>query len=679
LSILGEVRRIGIVAFLLYAALACFGQQLDLMPWPAHITRQQGSLALNGAPHIRLTGGDERVHHAIKRFIHELSVQTGDPFDRSPGKPPQGPLFVIQCAGPGLKVQALDEDESYHLSVRQNGIELTAPNPLGIMHGLQTLLQLVQDGPRGWIIPAVRIDDAPRFPWRGLMIDVSRHFMPLWALERNIDGMAAVKLNVLHLHLSDDEGFRVQSKKCPRLTEHASDGLYFTQAQVRHLIAYARDRGIRIVPEFDIPGHAVSWLVAYPQLSSGPAPTGLVRSARDQLRPPLDPTNKQTYKIINKVFGEMEELFPDAYFHIGGDEVEGKYWSQDPKIQAWMHAHNIANTTALQTYFTLRVQRIVAKHGKHMEGWDEILDGKLPKDSLIQSWRGADSVANSARLGYKTVLSAGYYLDLMHSAAEHYGVDPLGGPSASLTPSQQAKIIGGEAAQWTEYVTPEILDNRLWPRLGAIAERLWSPASVTDVNSMYRRLAVLNRNLQWLGLQQQISTRTMLGRIAGDDMPMPLLVTLAQALEPVKDYNRELTQVYDVEQPLNQLVDAIPPESLTAREVNALARRSILEPSARPELRKWFTKWSKNDAQINPYLSKSFLRVRLIPLSQQLAALGNLGLEVLNNIQTGHPVSAEKKQKELDLLNSLEAPHAEMFIVVTPSVRCLIEAEPITP
>lgn len=664
--------------FLICAALPCSGQQLDLMPWPAHITRQQGSLALNGALRIQLTGGDERVHHALKRFIHQLSVQTGKSFDRSFGKPPQGPLLVIQCASPGLKVQALDEDEGYHLFVRQAGIKLTAPNPLGILHGLQTLLQLVQAGTNGWIIPDVQIDDAPRFPWRGLLIDVSRHFMPLSALERNIDGMAEVKLNVLHLHLSDDEGFRVQSKKCPRLTQYASDGLYYTQAQIRQLIAYARARGIRIVPEFDVPGHAVSWLVAYPKLSSGPAPTGLVRSEHDTLRPPLDPTNPETYIIISKLFGEMEKLFSDAYFHIGGDEVEAQYWKNDPQIQKWMHAHNIANAHALQTYFTLRVQRIVAKHGKHMEGWDEILDNKLPKDSLIQSWRGADSLANSARLGYKTVLSAGYYLDLMHSAAYHYAVDPLGGPSATLTPAEQANIIGGEACQWAEYVTPEILDNRLWPRLGAIAERLWSPASVTNVDSMYRRLAALNRNLQWRGLQQEASTRTMLGRIAADDMPLPLLVTLAQAVEPVKDYDRETTQVYDVEQPLNQLVDAIPPESNAAREVNALAVRALHDLSARPELRMWFTRWSKNDAQIEPCLSKSFLRVRLTPLSQQLAALGDLGLVSLSNIQTGHPISAEKKQKELDMLKAIEAPHAEMFIVVTPSVRSLVEAEPVT-
>jgi hexosaminidase len=234
------------------------------------------------------------------------------------------------------------------------------------MHGLETLLQLVEAGRRGWVLPAVQIDDSPRFAWRGLMIDVSRHFMPLGAIERNIDGMAAVKLNVLHLHLSDDEGFRVESKRCPKLTELASDGLFYTQGQMRELIAYARDRGVRVVPEFDVPGHAVSWLVAYPGLASGPAPQGLVRSERDGLRPPLDPMQESTYKLLDKVLGEMEKLFPDQYFHIGGDEVDGKYWDKNERIQAWMHGHHIESDHALQTYFTELVQEIVHKHGKDM-------------------------------------------------------------------------------------------------------------------------------------------------------------------------------------------------------------------------------------------------------------------------------------------------------------------------
>jgi hexosaminidase len=668
--------KIGISAFLLCATLSCGASQLNLMPWPSQITQQDGSLALNAPPQIELTGGDERVHHAIQRFLRDLATETGSPFDRQFPGAAEGPSLVIRCAGNGQRVQSLDEDESYHLTVSRTGIELTAANPLGIMHGLETLLQLVEPGANGWVIPNVRIDDTPRFAWRGLMIDVSRHFMPLDAIERNIDGMAAVKLNVLHLHLSDDEGFRVESKRAPRLTEMASDGQFYTQDQIHELIAYARDRGVRIVPEFDVPGHAVSWLVAYPELASGSAPTGLVRSEHDQLRPPLDPTKEATYKLLDRVFGEMEKLFPDRYFHIGGDEVDGKYWDKDERIQAWMHQHNIRDDHALQTYFTKRVEAIVHKHGKDMEGWDEILDGDLPKNSLIQSWRGADSLANAARLGYKTVLSAGYYLDLMYPASQHYAVDPLAGPSASLTAAEKSNIIGGEAAQWAEYVTPENLDNRLWPRTGAIAERLWSPASVTDVPSMYRRLAVLSRNLEWLGLQHVSGSRRMLGRIAGDDMPPELLQTLADAAEPVKEYDREQTQVYDGEAPLNRLVDAVPPESDRARYINDLAERAIHDASARLELHAIFLKWRDNDAKVEPYLATSMLREQLVPLSQNLSALGALGLNALDSIEAEHTVTAEQRKEQLGKVDECAAYDAEMFLVVTPAVRALIEAEP---
>ena len=679
MSVCREVKRLRVAILLLYAVLPCGASELNLMPWPSHVTQQEGFLVLSHTPQIELTCGDERVHHALNRFVQNLSARTGVPFDRDFSGTPDGPPFVIHCTGPGLRVQALEEDESYHLTVSQTGIELTAANPLGIMHGLETVLQLVEPGPQGWVLPDIQIDDTPRFAWRGLMIDVSRHFMPLDAIERNIDGMAAVKLNVLHLHLSDDEGFRVQSKRCPKLTELASGGLFYTQDQMRELIAYARNRGVRVVPEFDVPGHAVSWLVAYPRLASGPAPHGLVRSQRDDLRPPFDPTQEATYKLLNTVFGEMEKLFPDRYFHIGGDEVDGKYWNQDASIQAWMRAHNIKDNHALQTYFTQRVEKIVRKHGKEVEGWDEILDGDLPKDSLIQSWRGAASLADAAKMGYKTVLSAGYYLDLMYPASQYYAVDPMAGESAPLSAEDKSNIIGGEAAQWTEYVTPENLDNRLWPRLGAIAERLWSPESVTDVNSMYRRADVLSRNLEWLGLEHQTSSRRMLGRILGDDMPPELLETLAMAVEPVKEYDREKTQVYDVEAPLNQLVDAVSPESDPARQINALARRAVHDPSVRPELRKLFTRWRDNDALLEPYLATSMLRKPLVPLSQNLSALGGLGLAALDAIETASAITPEQRNQQLAKVEESAAPHAELFLVVASDVRVLVEAEPGVP
>jgi hexosaminidase len=372
----------------------------------------------------------------------------------------------------------------------------------------------------------------------------------------------------------------------------------------------------------------------------------------------------------------MEKLFPDQYFHIGGDEVDGKYWDKNERIQAWMHAHHVESDHALQTYFTERVREIVHKHGKDMEGWDEILDGNLPKDSLIQSWRGADSLASAAKMGYKTVLSAGYYLDLMYPASQHYAVDPTTGASAALSSEERSNIIGGEAAQWAEYVTPGNLDNRLWPRLGAIVERLWSPQSVTDVDSIYRRLAVLSRNLEWLGLEHRTGSERMLGRIEGDDMPPELLETLAMAVEPVKEYDREKTQVYDGEAPLNHLVDAVSPESDAAREINALAQRAVQDASVRPELRKCFTKWRDNDAMLEPYLDTSILRAPLIPLSKSLSALGVLGLAALDAIESGRSVTPEQRREQLATAEESTTPHAEMFLVVAPAVRTLIEVEP---
>lgn len=201
------VQKFRATIFLLCAVLPCAAAELPLMPWPSHVIQQEGFLALDHAPHIELVGGDERLHDALNRFIQNLAVRTGAPIDRNIPGTPDGPQLVIHCASNGLPIQKLEEDESYHLTVGRTGIELTAANPLGIMHGLETLLQLVQAGRHGWVIPYLQIDDVPRFAWRGLMIDVSRHFMPIDALKRNIDGMAAVKLNVLHLHLSDDEGF----------------------------------------------------------------------------------------------------------------------------------------------------------------------------------------------------------------------------------------------------------------------------------------------------------------------------------------------------------------------------------------------------------------------------------------------------------------------------------------
>jgi hexosaminidase len=396
-------------------------------------------------------------------------------------------------------------------------------------------MQLIEATPAGLSAPLVEIEDRPRFPWRGLLLDVSRHWMPMEVVLRNLDAMAAVKLNVFHWHLSDDQGFRVESKIYPKLQELGSDGQYYTQDQVRQVIAYARDRGIRVVPEFDVPAHTTAWLVGYPELAAAPGPYQIGRHWGG-FEPALDPSKEAVYTFLDNFIGEMSRLFPDEYFHIGGDEVNGN--------------------RALQAYFNQRVQAIVKKHGKHMVGWEEMLDPTLPKDVVIQSWRGQKSLLQASRLGYETLLSAPYYLDHMKSAAQMYLSDPL--------ENRSARVLGGEVAAWSEFLTPENVDSRIWPRTAAVAERFWSPRNVRDVASLYDRLAILSHELEDLGLLHESNYVLMLNHIAGPNALEPLKV-LAGIVSPVNLGGRIRAGQYTQQTPLNRLCDAAQPESATAR------------------------------------------------------------------------------------------------------------------
>jgi hexosaminidase len=670
--------RLGIGAALpLLAAATSFAAQPALMPWPSQIEFKTGALSLEHPFRIESTGCDSRVTHAIDRFRAQLSTETGNPYRHQDPESKENPPLTIHCAAQGLPIQAVTEDESYTLSIDTTGAKLDAPTPLGAMHGLQTILQLAEWGPKGWNVPAVAIQDNPRFAWRGLMIDVSRHFMPFEQMERQIDAMAAVKLNVLHMHLSDDQGWRVESKKAPKLQEMASEGMYYTQDQIRELVTYARDRGIRVVPEFDVPGHTSCWSIAYPELATGTPPTRLVRNVTDPQSIPLDPTNEKVYKLLDEVFGEMAKLFPDAYFHIGGDEVDPQYWNKSEHVQAFMKAHNLKDADALQAMFNKRLLAIVTKHDKHMIGWDEILVPELPKETMIQSWRGPKSLAVAAKQGFAVILSAGYYIDLMYPASDHYLVDPLAGEAASLTPDQQKLVLGGEAAQWTEYVTPENLDNRLWPRTAAIAERFWSPASVRDVDSMYARLDRVSTELEFLGLKHRANREMMLSRLIGS-APREVVLTLAETLEPVKEYERGQTHEFDADMPLNQFNDALSPESDTARHTNRLADRVLANPAdieARRDLRRVLESWRENDAILQPYVAQSWPLQSIVAFSQPLAQLGETGIQALDALENDLRVTAAEHAAHLDIVKTAEVHRNMLQIAVTPGIRHLVEAE----
>jgi hexosaminidase len=648
------------------------------MPQPAHAQLGNGQLLIGPTFSVAITGQKEaRLQRAVELFLIQLGQQIGMPPIDMMVTGSTNATLVIQCASGTRSVQELGEDESYRLEIGNSGAKLSAATTLGVMRGLQTFLQLVTTTGEGFAAPAVVIDDNPRFPWRGLMIDVGRHFVPLDVLKRNLDGMAAVKLNVFHWHLSENQGFRVESKTFPKLHEMGSDGLYYTQSEVRELIAYARERGIRVVPEFDMPGHSTAWFVGYPELASAPGPYEIERKW-GVFDPAMDPTREETYKFLDKFIGEMTGLFPDQFFHIGGDEVNGKQWDANPKIQQFMRAHGLKDNGDLQAYFNKRVQQIVSKHGKTMLGWDEILRPDLPNSIVIQSWRGPDSLAQAAKQGYRGLLSSGFYVDLMWSAERHYATDPMSGAAASLSADEQKRVLGGEACMWAEYVSPENIDSRIWPRTAAIAERLWSPQDVRDLNSMYQRLEEESLRLDWLGLTHNSSYDLMLRRIAGTD-DVAAIKVLADVLEPVKDYTRDQTATEPATsaKPLNRVVDAVRPESATARQfadsVNALVAGSA-RPGTEARVRSLLNRWRDNQLELQPLFEKSLLLKEVAPISQNLSALGGAGLAALDYLDRGEKAPAAWVTQQTTIVEQAKKPQSQLLIVVAPSIQKLIEA-----
>jgi len=650
---------------------------LPIMPLPSHVVQGQGQFLIDGNFGVALQGYTEpRLQRAKQRFLVTLSRETGIPLWRQAQF--NQPNFVIKTGAASDPVQQLGEDESYHLEISTNHVLLSAPNPLGVLHGLQTFLQLVRTTPQGFSVPVVTIDDQPRFPWRGLMIDVSRHFIPVPVIERDLDGMEAVKLNVFHWHLSDDQGFRVESKKFPLLQKDGSHGLYYRQDQIRDVVEYARDRGIRVVPEFDMPCHTTSWMVGYPELASGKGPYQIARRF-GVLNAAMDPTKDSTYKFLNTFIGEMADLFPDPYFHIGGDECNGKEWNANPQIQDFMHKHGLANNAALQAYFTAKVQKIVASHHKIMEGWDEVLQPETPKDVVIQSWRGLASLAQAARQGNRGMLSTPYYLNLDLPTSQYYLSDPLGDQAASLNAEQKARILGGEACMWAEYVDPETINSQIWPYLAAIAERFWSPENVRDVASMYQRLAIVSWKLEYYGLNSRADVNIMLQRMSGDPNPVPLQVLASVVQPPVgyKRYDLEGGPDYTAFTPLNRLVDAVHPESETARQFNEIAKL-IASGKATPEqwrqARQWLTLWRDNDARLQPLLVQSKITAELVPLSHGLNQVAVIGLQALDNLENNSPMDANTRSQNLDELKTAAQPQAVLVDMIAPSVQLLVQA-----
>jgi hexosaminidase len=649
---------------------------LYLMPMPKTITFDTGRLVIDdNFKAVLAIGEDSRLPASIVRFHQRLQMKTGIPLNFASSPDIKQAMLEIQCKGPGERVQSAAADESYSLEVTDRNARLIAASPIGVFRGLETFLQLVVSDDRSFYVPSLRIEDEPRFLWRGLLVDVSRHWEPVEVIKRILDGMATVKMNVFHWHLSDDQGFRVESRVFPKLHIKGSDGKYYRQSEIKDVIAYARARGIRVIPEFDMPGHTTAWLAAYPELASAPGPYQIERRSWGVFDPCMDPTKNIVYFFLDSFIGEMAVLFPDEYFHIGGDEVTGKQWDASARIRNFKVREKMKNNRDLQTYFNRQLLKILKKHGKKMIGWDEILHPDLRKDVIVQSWRRQASLAEGAHLGIKGILSFGYYLDHMRPASFHYQIDPLGKEAANLTEQEQERILGGEACMWAEFVNPEIIESRLWPRTAAIAERLWSPFSMQDTKDMYRRLEYMDIELDLFGAMHRKNSDRMLHRMAGG-ADFEVMKNFTDLLKATGYSTRRKARQYYSLTPLNRLADAIMPESETALRFEILVDDALsnqfLSAELIQQIQERLAGWQNMNDTLKPVIARSYLLEEAKPLSELVVDLSKTGLEALNYIKARQKAPEAWQKKALDLLDGADKPQAEVLVAIGPSVRKLV-------
>lgn len=391
---------------------------------------------------------------------------------------------------------SVTSDESYELSVNQPYAVLKAPKVWGALHGLETFSQLVYEDEYGTkSINSTEIADFPRFAHRGILLDTSRHFLPIKVILANLETMAMNKINVFHWHIVDDNSFPYLSRTFPQLSQQGAYHPYthvYTPADVKMVIEFARLRGIRVIPEFDTPGHTQSWGKGQKDLLT-PCYSGSEASGTFG---PVNPILNTTYDFMNQFFQEVSTVFPDAYVHLGGDEVDFTCWRSNPDIQKFMEQHSFGQDfSKLESFYIQRLLEIVTGTKKGYIIWQEVFDNgvKLKPDTVVHVWIGGHSSEEMAKVtaaGYTTILSAPWYLDYISYAQDwqkYYKVEPL---TFNGTEAQKKLVIGGEACLWGEYVDATNLTPRLWPRASAVAERLWSAKDVTDISDAYNRLSV---------------------------------------------------------------------------------------------------------------------------------------------------------------------------------------------
>lgn len=507
---------------------------IAIIPEPVSLAQKEGEFTLPKRVTIETSTGPE-MKEVIATLRERFSVPTGSKVVVL-GNAQTATIKLIL----NKKADEILGKEGYNLAVTPKGIFIKANEPAGLFYGVQTLVQLFPKeivsnkyvANVSWMAPCVEITDYPRFKWRGLMFDVARHFFTKAEVEQYIDNMVKYKMNLLHLHLTDDEGWRIEIKSLPRLTtvgaynvkkvgyfgtftppaadEPRDYGGFYTQKDIKDIVQYAKDRFVNILPEIDVPGHSLAAVVAYPELSCTPgADKYQVRSGehfmnftKEGIKAGIDntlcPANEKVYDFLDKVLTEVAQMFPFGYIHMGGDECAKNFWEQSDAIKALMQKENLKTQEEVQSYFEKRVEKIVESKGKKFLGWDEILEGGLAPDAIVMSWRGMKGGIQAAKMGHEVVMSPTTfaYLDYMNGDP---AIEPRVYSTLRLTKAYEFDpapdsvdsklIIGGQANLWTEQVyNTRHLEYMTWPRAFAIAEAVWSPKSVRNFDDFASRV-----------------------------------------------------------------------------------------------------------------------------------------------------------------------------------------------
>ena len=623
-----------------------YAQDLPLLPYPQRVERLSEQFRVDSSLYLHIS---DKIDSNLKHYVYwaggRMAAKSNNMLVIDLHKDSTYHRKGIWIFFDSLQIPCVKANEGYRIDVNKKIIKVCASTNLGVMRALETLTQLLVKDAAGYYFPGVVIEDKPQYNWRGVLIDVSRHFIPLKVLYRNIDAMAMAKMNVLHLHLTDDQAFRIESKKYPELHLNGSNGQYYTQADMRRLVEYASDRGVRVVPEFDLPGHATSWLAGLPEYASVQG-TYKPQTGFGVFDAAMDPTNEKMYVFLKDFFMEMSTVFKDSCIHIGGDEVTGKDWQNNAYIQQFMQDKKLKDQHELQAKFNQRMEVLIASCGKQMIGWDEVLDCHPSKKTIIQSWRGDAQLDKAMAEGYRVVRSNGYYLDQTYTAGEYYV------RRNTKLQTSKGRLIGVEAAMWSELADSMTIDSRLWPNAAAVAEIGWNSTMTMDSIGFYQRLLKFSEQLDKSGLQHERYVHAFADSMhLGKDVDE--LVLLASYLKPLGGYKRHYAMkkkgTYNSAFALHDIADMACPTSLAYIKFITLIEEFKKNPEgeSKAQLNDLFHEWMNQYEVLQRNVQKNNHITHWMDASSTLAGAGRVGLMLLRN-------DPANKAKNLTVLKKLE-------------------------